>query len=231
MSTARPAAATKGEDPTGERSLNHCRTAIYCTDIQERQIDFNIYSPGAATHTLEIGSRGSALVLGGAPVGQERIPDLNGDKRVDFQDFVRFANSGEREVLGEAESDMARILVIDDDAMVRQFCRDLLEQEGYDIEEATGGKVGLELYRRNPADLVMTDLVMPEMDGFEVVRTLRRDYPDAKIMAMSALLYDELPRATKLGADAVLEAPFGASKLRKIVRKLLHNAGLLISAR
>ena len=120
---------------------------------------------------------------------------------------------------------MARILVIDDDPMVREFCRDLLEHEGHEVEEAANGEVGLELYQKDPADLVITDIVMPEMDGFEVIRTLRRDYPDAKIMAMSALLYDELPKAARLGADAVLEVPFGASRLKVIVRKLLQDDG------
>ena len=66
--------------------------------------------------------------------------------------------------------------VIDDHGMLREFCRDLLEHGGYEVEEAANGTIVLELYRRNPAGLAITDIVMQErnMNGFEVVRTLRR---------------------------------------------------------
>jgi len=80
---------------------------------------------------------------------------------------------------------MARILLIDDDAPVRRTLRKMLERQGYEVEEAPDGKAGLTLYQENPADLIITDLIMPEMEGIETIMELRRRFPDVKIIAMS----------------------------------------------
>ena len=80
---------------------------------------------------------------------------------------------------------MARILVIDDNDGFREpFC-ELLEKAGYEVVGAANGKVGIELYKREPADLVITDVIMPEKEGIETISELRQDFPDVKIIAIS----------------------------------------------
>ena len=80
---------------------------------------------------------------------------------------------------------MSKILVIDDDKNIRSLLRDFLERDGYEVMEAENGKVGLKLFRENGADLVITDLIMPEKEGIETIRELRRDFSDVKIIAIS----------------------------------------------
>lgn len=67
---------------------------------------------------------------------------------------------------------MARILVIDDDHLMREFFHDLLEREGFEITEAFDGEEGVQSYFANPADLVITDILMPENEGLEIIREL-----------------------------------------------------------
>jgi len=80
---------------------------------------------------------------------------------------------------------MSRILIIDDDAQILKMLRQILEREKYHVTEASNGKEGLRLYRENPADLVITDIIMPEKEGIEIIIELKRDYPDVKIIAIS----------------------------------------------
>ncbi len=65
---------------------------------------------------------------------------------------------------------MKRILIIDDDYMVRKMLRKVLEKEGYEIEDAIDGRHGIELHRESHADLISTDLIMPEKEGIETSR-------------------------------------------------------------
>ena len=118
---------------------------------------------------------------------------------------------------------MARILVIDDDLSVRLAIRKTLQMEGHEIEEAIDGQSGVELYRKNPPDLVMTDIVMPGKHGLEVIEELRRDYPDAKIIALSGSGVEDLKRSTSLGANYAMEKPFLTRELLRVVRETLED--------
>ena len=80
---------------------------------------------------------------------------------------------------------MARILVIDDDELMREMVRDMLKRAGYEVLEAKDGKEGIELFRENRVDLVITDLFMPEKDGVEVILALQREFPGTKIIVIS----------------------------------------------
>ena len=80
---------------------------------------------------------------------------------------------------------MARILVIDDDEAIRQLLRAWLERSGYEVAEAANGAEGCEAFRKEPADLVVTDIIMPEKEGLETMVELRNEYPDVKIIAIS----------------------------------------------
>src|SRR5919109_531956 len=80
---------------------------------------------------------------------------------------------------------VSRILVVDDDNAVRLLLRTLLERRGHSVVEAANGAEGLQHYRAAPTDLVITDIQMPVMDGLQMIKELRGDFPAAKIIAIS----------------------------------------------
>lgn len=123
---------------------------------------------------------------------------------------------------------MARILLIDDDGVARGILSNLLEEEGHEVIEAANGAVGTALYREKPADLVITDIVMPEKEGIETIIGLRKEFPDVKIIAVSgggALLSAEscLRAAEVAGAQRVLSKPVNVESLVKAVSDLVHE--------
>jgi CheY-like chemotaxis protein len=87
----------------------------------------------------------------------------------------------------DAQGDMfvARILVVDDDEIIRLLLRTVLERRGHSVIEAENGDEGLRCYRSAPADLVITDIQMPVMDGLQMIQELRSAFPTAKIIAIS----------------------------------------------
>lgn len=78
-----------------------------------------------------------------------------------------------------------RILVIDDEPQMQNMLKQMIEDKGHDVAVASDGKEGIRLYRANPFDLVVTDIVMPEKEGIETIIELKRDFPDVKIIAIS----------------------------------------------
>ena len=121
---------------------------------------------------------------------------------------------------------MARILIIDDEAMIRDLLVNILEREGYDTATASGGKDGIKIYRENPTDLIITDLLMPEKDGIEIIRELCRDFQDVKIIAMSGGGKTDsetyLHIAKTIGAIKTLAKPFDRKELLTTIRELLE---------
>ena len=123
---------------------------------------------------------------------------------------------------------MARILVIDDELVIRQALAIMLANVGHKVETAENGRAGLGLLERESFDLVLTDILMPEMDGVEAMRKLRALPSPPKIVAMSGgvqLSREDFPRAAELlGADAALSKPFRARELYALVERLLGPA-------
>jgi CheY-like chemotaxis protein len=108
---------------------------------------------------------------------------------------------------------MPSVLVVDDQDQVRQLIRETLEQAGYEVEEARDGKEGLERYRATSPDLVIMDILMPDQDGLEVIMTLRREFPNTRVIAMTGGndmigLLNLLDVAKMLGARRTLHKPF-----------------------
>lgn len=114
---------------------------------------------------------------------------------------------------------MARILVIDDDESIRALLRTVLELQGYDVIEAENGYEGLLCYRAEPTDLVITDMLMPVMDGVEMITELQRDFPWVKIVAISG------GRRALEDARALtphtFEKPFALGEILDAVRELV----------
>ena len=122
---------------------------------------------------------------------------------------------------------MPRILVIEDNDAVRHMVRRVLVDEGYEVQEAADGTAGLNAYRAQPSDVVITDIVMPDTEGLETILQLCRHDPPAKIIAMSSAGsggpagYLEL--ALKFGARRVLTKPFTHDELRAAVAEVLAS--------
>jgi len=120
---------------------------------------------------------------------------------------------------------MARILVIDDEDIVRHMLRTVLELQGYEVIEAKHGKEALQLQQISPPELVITDILMPENDGIEVILALRRQAPKLKVIAMSGggrfKQADALETAELLGAVATLRKPFNLALVIETVKRAL----------
>ena len=122
---------------------------------------------------------------------------------------------------------MARIIVIDDEESIQVLLRKILERAGHNVEVAPNGKIGLEIQEENPADLIITDLFMPEKEGLETIMDLQRDFPGVKIVAMSGGdrkgNMDFLGMTKKLGAHKTLKKPFTMSDVTEVVDSLLNE--------
>src|SRR5260370_3147470 len=115
------------------------------------------------------------------------------------------------------EDEMPLILIIDDDALVRATLRRVLEADGYDVTEAGDGRAGLRAFRARPAEVVLCDMVMPDMEGAETITALLAERPAPAIIAMSGRSPDPLATARALGARATLRKPFAFGDLRRAV--------------
>ncbi len=123
---------------------------------------------------------------------------------------------------------MQSVLVVDDQDQVRQLIRETLEQAGYEVEEACDGKEGLERYRAKSPDLVIMDILMPDQDGLEAIMTLRREFPDTPVIAMTGGsdmigVLNILDVAKMLGARQTLQKPFELKVLLDAVAAELIN--------
>ncbi len=116
----------------------------------------------------------------------------------------------------------ARILIADDEPGVRSYIRAVLERSGHEVIEAAEGKQALHSALCDPVDLVITDLVMPEQEGIETIRALRREAPGIAIIAISGAFGGQfLKVAQAMGANAVLAKPVSANQLMKTVNEVL----------
>ena len=114
---------------------------------------------------------------------------------------------------------VARILVIDDEQSVRASLQQALTTAGHTVILAANGLEGVNLQRKEPADLVITDLFMPEQDGVETMMQLRKFAPNVGVIAISGnpLGSEMLAVAEKLGALAIFEKPFAVADLLKAI--------------
>lgn len=113
----------------------------------------------------------------------------------------------------------ARVLIVDDDKGIREFVRSVLADEGYDVAEATDGQEALERCVHLPPDVILLDMRMPVMNGWEFARTYReRPGPHAPIVIVTAAL-DVAQDAKEIGADGFLGKPFQLDDLLHLVQQ------------
>jgi CheY-like chemotaxis protein len=123
-----------------------------------------------------------------------------------------------------------KILIIDDDRLVRYAVAKILRNQGHEVSTADDGARGMVVVREERPQLVITDLIMPEQEGFETLAQIRRDYPGVKVIAMSGGLRDSnldvLSMAHALGADVVLAKPFEEDDLLRALDRAVPEAAL-----
>ena len=119
------------------------------------------------------------------------------------------------------------ILIMDDDAAVSRTLSLILTRAGYKVSTVTSGRKGLEMLTTGEFDLVLTDIIMPELDGIEAIRRIRADHPGLRIIAMSGGgqidKADFLHMAEVLGADRVLEKPVRSERLLELVKDVMEK--------
>ena len=127
---------------------------------------------------------------------------------------------------------MARILVVDDDPSVCGAIQTWLENKAYDVVLANGGIAGLDALERNDIDLMIVDIFMPGMNGFESVRVFHQRAPDVPLIAISGYVFREdhspapdfLRMAVELGASCCLHKPFTPNQLLRAIDTCLNGA-------
>jgi len=119
---------------------------------------------------------------------------------------------------------MTRVLVIDDNDDFRKLALLWFQIHGIEAEGAANGARGLEVQRARPATVIVTDIFMPEKEGIETIQDLRKEFPEAKIIAMtgreSLTDYDVFQVARELGAARTLKKPFKLDDLVAVVKEL-----------
>ncbi len=120
----------------------------------------------------------------------------------------------------------ATSLLADDDQAMRRLLRRMLERAGFAVVLAANGRDAMDRLRERPVDLVVTDMVMPEMDGIELIRILAAEQPALPIIAIGGVHdgANYLGMAMRLGARAAIQKPVGAAALVEAVRRLLADA-------
>lgn len=129
---------------------------------------------------------------------------------------------------------MAEILIIDDELDVRDAMQLILTAAGHAVRTAEDGPAGIQACRERPADIVITDIIMPNGHGFEAIEQIRNEFPASRIIAISGggnfstVAYEPesitttayLAAALRIGADRIMTKPFDRAKLLEIVRQV-----------
>ena len=133
---------------------------------------------------------------------------------------------------------MAKILIVDDEEDVRIALKQVLERAGYEVSVAATGNEGLDLMKRETPDLVITDVIMPGIDGIATARQIREKYRDTRIIVISGggkaapdpyepdaiSTRSYLASASSAGADRTLTKPFDRNEILDVVRTLLEES-------
>jgi CheY-like chemotaxis protein len=116
-----------------------------------------------------------------------------------------------------------RILVVDDEPEIRSMLHESLARAGYEVQEAPDGKRAIDMLRKQTFDVVISDILMPEKDGLEVIMYLQRESPMTKCIAISSPSNRVfLQSAQLLGATRVVEKPFSVTDIEAALRDILE---------
>ncbi len=116
---------------------------------------------------------------------------------------------------------MARILIVDDEEMDRVVLASMLQDAGHESLFAADGHAALKIWRSTAVDLVVTDIVMPELSGLELLETLKREDPAVRVIAVSGISAKSLNKAARSGALAILTKPVDPKELLTEISRAL----------
>ncbi len=120
-----------------------------------------------------------------------------------------------------------RILVVDDEPIVCESCQRILEEEGYEVEIALSGQEAFDKMKESTFDIVITDLKMPTIDGMDVLKHIRKEYPDTIVIMITGFSTVETAvEAMKLGAFDYIPKPFTPDEVSIVVKKALEKRSL-----
>ncbi len=127
---------------------------------------------------------------------------------------------------------MSNLLIVDDEQSYRQLLTLVFEGDGHTIRTAKNGREALEMLQAEPAEVIITDVKMPDMNGIELLRALREFLPDVGVVLMTAFAtVDTAREAFKLGADDFIQKPFDVEELKVIVKKAFERQTLIVENR
>ncbi|MGJ5817403.1 response regulator [Paludibaculum fermentans] len=215
----------------GYRVTEACNAeqALHKAEAQDWKVDLlltDLMMPGADGGTLARELRASIPALKVVFMSGYSDPDSSGASvKGTGGRYLRKPFSPEelactvREELGPGG---CRVLVADDEAAVRLYMRSVLEDAGYVVREAADGRAAMRELEAEPADVLITDLVMPDQEGIETIRLARKAFPQLRIIAISGAFFGQfLKMAELLGANAVLPKPLSQAAMLDTVRDVL----------
>jgi CheY-like chemotaxis protein len=217
-----PGGKDAGDKPTAAADRRgHPRTPV----ILQAQIEtasgqhvdctvLDISARGARVAVAEPLAKGETVTLTSADFGRTQACVMWVEPQCVGLEFVG------RDGLTGAQSSLPSILVVEDEEKMRDLLRRMLERASFTVMTAPHGREALKLFREHPVDLAITDLMMPEMDGFELIRELTAQWPSIRIIAISGADI-RLDMARQLGAKAVLKKPVTGAALVSAVEQVL----------
>ena len=121
-----------------------------------------------------------------------------------------------------------KILVVDDEMRIREGCRDVLSQQGFEVASADSGKKGLDMIAREHFDIILLDLMMPELSGLEVLPEVKASHPDTVVIVITGYATIEHSiEAMKSGAFDFIPKPFSPEQLKVVVSKAIEHTRAL----
>jgi DNA-binding NtrC family response regulator len=127
---------------------------------------------------------------------------------------------------------VSNLLIVDDEQSYRQLLTLVFEGDGHSIRTARNGREALEMLQAEPAEVIITDVKMPDMNGIELLRATREFLPDVGVVLMTAFAtVDTAREAFKLGADDFIQKPFDVEELKIIVKKAFERQALIVENR
>jgi DNA-binding response OmpR family regulator len=116
------------------------------------------------------------------------------------------------------------ILIVDDDDMLRSYIKELLKMNNFIVSEAADGKAGLKEFKENNPDLVITDIIMPEMEGISFIRKLREFSEETPIIAMTGNVHGHMDEyleiSSQIGANEILRKPIKSEEFLETINRL-----------
>ena len=170
---------------------------------------------GVAQSTVRKWSDGGRLPAFYTPGGHRRF------RRADLDSFLAGSSGG-----GAASSAQSVVLIVDDDEQLREFIRVNLEMDGYVVREAGSAEEGLAALEDEPPDLVLLDVMMPRVDGFEMLRKMQEEHGRGSvpvIMFSGKVDEETASRAAREGAQAFIGKPFDPQALIESTKQLLSK--------